>query len=555
MNAPPDTPLAAVPHRRLSPVSAARYSEKLCEFDFGECRTNFLPLLQEMNRIASESGDLSALLDTLLDIMERHLNIHRAVVSLADPASKRALIHRSRGLSEEEAARGIYAPDEGALGKVMLTGEAMVIPRIGETADWRAARRNKAERERAFLCVPIRHNGAILGALSAERRYRNIKLLRLDVDILAILAAAAAQSVALYLAESVRKATLENENRTLRNELAAQFAPENIIGQSRPMRNVYNLIGRVARTRATVLLLGESGVGKERVGSAIHYHSPEANGPFIRFNCAALPENLIESELFGHEKGAFTGAVAQRRGRFEEADGGTIFLDEVGELAPGMQAKLLRVLQEKRFERVGGNVTIRVDLRVIAATNRDLEKMVENGAFREDLYYRLNIFPITLPPLRMRGNDIALLAHHFMRGFAARMGIEVAGISPQALAMMMSHRWPGNVRELENVVERAVILSEGGLIEPGHLPPSLQTPVISELTAAGTLEARLAVAEYDMIVAALKQHRGNTTRTASHLGLTRRILGLRMARYNLKYKDYRGGAQQDREPARSWTPP
>ncbi|MDR0701835.1 MAG: sigma 54-interacting transcriptional regulator [Azoarcus sp.] len=539
MSAPSDSPLAAVPQRRLPPVSATRHADKLCEFDFGECRTNFLPLLQEMNRIAAESGGIEALLDTLLDIMERHLNIHRAVVSLADPASGRALIHKSRGLSEEEAARGIYAPGEGALGKVMLTGEAVVIPRIGETTEAGAAWRGRAERERAFLCVPIRHNGDILGALSAERRYKNIKLLYLDVDILAILAAAAAQSVALYLAEKVRKVALEDENRNLRNELAAQFAPENIIGQSRPMRNVYGLIERVVRTRATVLLLGESGVGKERVASAIHYHSPNANGPFIRFNCAALPESIIESELFGHERGAFTGAVTLRRGRFEEADGGTLFLDEIGELSPAMQAKLLRVLQEKRFERVGGNVTIQVDIRIIAATNRDLKKMAEEGAFREDLYYRLNIFPITLPPLRARGNDISLLAHHFAHNAAARMGIDATGISPRALAMMMSYHWPGNVRELENVIERAVILSESGFIESRHLPPSLQTPVISELTTAGTLDARLAVAEYDMIVAALKQHRGNTTQTASHLGLTRRILGLRMARYNLNYKDYR----------------
>jgi Nif-specific regulatory protein len=495
-----------------------------------------------MKRIAAETGDLAHLLDILLEVMQRHLKIVRGMVSLYEPDSGKIFIHKSYGLSDEEAARGIHALGEGVIGKVVETGRAIVVPRISDDSEFLSravSRDDEASRALSFLCVPIQYNGKALGAISAERLYDNRRLLRLDTDILSILAVSAAQAVELYLAEKVRRVRLEDENQRLRSVLREHFKPSNIIGNSTPMQEVYTLIKRVIRSRTTVLILGESGVGKERVASAIHYNSPHAQGPFIRFNCAALPENLVESELFGHEKGAFTDAAAFRRGRFEEADGGTIFLDEVGELSLPMQAKLLRVLQEKNFERVGGNVTLQVDIRILAATNRNLREMVDKGLFREDLYYRLNIFPITLPPLRERGNDIALLARHFAQRFASQMGVEAREISPQALGMLMCYHWPGNVRELENVIERAVILSEGGVIQSAHLPPSLQTPAVSEINAAGTLDTRLAAAEYDMIVESLKTHRGNTTQAAEHLGLTRRILGLRMKRYGVNYREYR----------------
>ncbi|MDR1662067.1 MAG: sigma 54-interacting transcriptional regulator, partial [Azoarcus sp.] len=236
---------------------------------------------------------------------------------------------------------------------------------------------------------------------------------------------------------------------------------------------------------------------------------------------------------------AFTGAVAQRRGRFEEADGGTIFLDEVGELTLPMQAKLLRVLQEKTFERVGGNQTIRVNIRILAATNRDLAAMVEQSKFREDLYYRLNVFPITIPPLRERGNDVIALADHFVSRFSTEMNIEVRRISTPALNMLSSYAWPGNVRELENVIERAMVLADGGAIHGYHLPPSLQAPVIGEVSKEGQLEARVTAVEYEMIVEALKLHHGNVSAAAGQLGLTRRMLTLRMRRYKLDYKTFR----------------
>ncbi|MBB3104545.1 sigma-54 interaction domain-containing protein [Azomonas macrocytogenes] len=516
---------------------------KYCEFDLGECRTDFLPLLYEMGRIATETGNLSDVLDVLLTLMQEHLKVVRGMVSLYEPGSGKIFIHKSCGLTETEVIRGTYDLGEGVIGRVVETGQAIVIPRIGEDPDIiaRIPNRNaRADQNLSFLCVPILRDGKVMGTISAERIYDKPDLLKLDVEILSILAATTAPAAELHLLELAQTRALE-ENRRLRSALQDRFKPTNIIGNSKPMQEVYGLIEKVIRSKTTVLILGESGVGKELVASAIHYNSCNADGPFVKFNCAALPESIIESELFGHERGSFTGAANLRRGRFEKADGGTIFLDEVGELSLSMQAKLLRILQERSFERVGGNVTIQVDLRVLAATNRNLKEMVDKGTFREDLYYRLNVFPVTIPSLRERGADIATLAEHFVARFSTEMGIHVERIAPSAMSMLMCYHWPGNVRELENIIERAVILSEGGAIEDAHLPPSLQVPMLSEIanSGGGILDARLGKAEQDMIVEALKIHKGNMTETANHLGLTRRILGLRMAKHNLNYKDYR----------------
>jgi Nif-specific regulatory protein len=339
--------------------------------------------------------------------------------------------------------------------------------------------------------------------------------------------------------ETIDRAKLLSENQRLQDALKDRYRPSNIIGNCKSMQEVYKLIEKVAKTKTTVLILGESGVGKELVASAIHYSGAESGGPFVQFNCAALPENLIESELFGHEKGSFTGATGVRKGRFEDADGGTIFLDEIGELPLTAQAKLLRVLQEKTLERVGANKPIHVDIRIVAATNRNLEEMVAQREFREDLYYRLNVFPITLPPLRERGADIIALADFFTQRFAQRHGKNIKRISTPALNMLMSYHWPGNVRELENVIERATILVENGVIHGYDLPPSLQMPASPEVAQKGTFETRISTYAYEMIVDALKACDGNMSEAAQMLGLTRRILGLRMKQYGIDYKDFR----------------
>jgi Nif-specific regulatory protein len=537
-------PRSSIPIQVFQPVVASnRPGAHLCECNIGECRTDLLPLLYEMNALVNTSGDLSTILQTLLRLMQRHMRVVRGMVSLFEPGKGRIFIHESFGLSEEEAARGTYEPGEGITGRVVETGAAIIVPRISDEPGFlnRTGSHNSAgDKNLSFLCVPILRGRKVMGTISAERVYDNPWLLDMDAGILSILATTTAQAVELFMMANIQNAALESENHRLRQALEARFKPDNIIGNSKPMQAVYRLIEKVTRSRTTVLILGESGVGKELVASAIHDNSANAEGPFIKFNCAALPESVIESELFGHEKGAFTGAISLRRGRFEEADGGTIFLDEIGELSLSMQAKFLRVLQEKSFERVGGNVTIQVNVRILAATNRNLREMVDAGQFREDLFYRLEVFPILIPPLRDRGNDIIALADHFVSRFSRETGIDVHRISTPALNMLMSYHWPGNVRELENVIERAMLLVDNGVIHGYDLPPALQAQVVPEVETEGsTLEARLNAIEYEMIIDTLKLHHGNMTSAATQLGLTRRILGLRMAKYKLEHKDFR----------------
>jgi Nif-specific regulatory protein len=324
------------------------------------------------------------------------------------------------------------------------------------------------------------------------------------------------------------RARLTEENVRLRDALGERLRPENIIGDSRPMRDLYARISQVASTDTTVLIRGESGTGKELVASAIHYASPRAARPFVRVNVAALGESLLESELFGHEKGAFTGALQSRIGRLEEAQGGTLFLDEVGDFSPIAQVKLLRVLQEREFERVGSNRTIRVDVRIVAATNRDLESAVATGSFRHDLYYRVNVFPLHLPALSTRRADILLLANHFAAKFAARMGKSINRISTPAIEALMAYHWPGNVRELENAIEHAVLLASDGVIFEHNLPPTLQLPR-STSTPEPSLAQRVEALERDMIQDALKRTSGNVAAAARELGLTARV-----TRYKLK---------------------
>jgi Nif-specific regulatory protein len=494
-----------------------------------------------MSSLIAEGADLSNTLIILLRTMEQHMNVVRGTVSLYDRNSGSIYVHESFGLTEEEESRGIYRFGEGITGQVVESGKAMIIPRIGDEPEFLSRTRDRSDEDNklSFLCVPIVRGHKVLGTISAERKYDNDVLLNLDVKLISVIAAMMAQAVEIYLLENVDRVSLINENRRLHNALKERFHPANIIGNSKGMREVYALIEKVAKTRTTVLILGESGVGKELVANAIHYSGVKPDGPSVQFNCAALPESIIESELFGHEKGSFTGATNFRKGRFEAADGGTIFLDEIGELPLSMQAKILRVLQEKTFERVGGNHPVKVDIRIVAATNRNLAEMVEKGQFREDLFYRLNVFPITIPPLRERGSDIIALADYFVGHYSAETGKDIKRISTPALNMMMSYHWPGNVRELENVIERATILAEDGVIHGYNLPPSLQTPIFSETVQQGGLDARLGVIEYEMIIDALKTYGGNMSESARELGLTRRILGLRMKKYKIHYKDFR----------------
>jgi Nif-specific regulatory protein len=305
------------------------------------------------------------------------------------------------------------------------------------------------------------------------------------------------------------------------------------------MREVFQMVSQVSKSNATVLIRGESGTGKELVANSIHYNSHRAKSPFIKVNCAALPVTLIESELFGHEKGAFTGAIKQKAGKFELAHKGTIFLDEIGSLGLEVQANLLRILQEKEFERVGGHRTIKTDVRIIAATNKNLEEAVEDQTFRGDLYYRLNVFPIYLPPLRERKTDILLLADYFLEKYARENHKGIKRFSTPAIDMLMEYHWPGNVRELENCIERAVLLCEEGVIHSYHLPPTLQTGKESDTVPTLSLEDAVASLEKEMIIDALKNTRGNISVAADILQTTVRKFAYKAQKYGVDYKLYR----------------
>ena len=325
---------------------------------------------------------------------------------------------------------------------------------------------------------------------------------------------------------------LLRENRELREALAERHRVEGILGESGPMQEALSLVRRVAPSDATVLIRGESGTGKELIARAIHHASPRATGPLVKVNCAALAESLLEAELFGHEKGAFTGAIATRKGRFELADGGSLFLDEIGDLPAHMQVKLLRVLQEREFERVGSSRPIAVNVRLLAATHRDLEALVREDRFREDLYYRINVVTITLPPLRERREDLPLLIDHFVRTFAAKNGKPIAGLTRDAREALLRYDYPGNVRELENLIERAVVLTRDEIIGIADLPLTLHEPV-PEPGAAPGLEAAVEALERRMIREALGRASGVQTRAAESLGISERVLRYKLKKYGL----------------------
>ncbi|HZA35380.1 MAG TPA: sigma-54 dependent transcriptional regulator, partial [Vicinamibacterales bacterium] len=334
------------------------------------------------------------------------------------------------------------------------------------------------------------------------------------------------------VAESERRRLVE-ENAHLRDELADRYAFRHIIGNSAPIQAVYEHVAQVARTNTTVLIRGESGTGKEMIAHAIHYNSPRAKKPFIKVSCAALPGSLIESELFGYEKGAFTGAHALKKGRFELAEGGTLFLDEIGDVDVTTQVKLLRALQEREIEHLGGTHSIRVNVRLVAATHRPLEELMAAGTFREDLFYRLNVFTIFAPPLRERKPDIMLLADHFLAKYSVEHGKHIKRIATPAIDMLTSYHWPGNVRELENTIERAVLVCEGNVIHGHHLPPTLQTAEASGTLPRTSLEDTVATFERDLIQDALKSTRGNRARAARLLQTTERILGYKVRKYGI----------------------
>lgn len=502
-----------------------------------------LSLLFGISQRLDATLDLRAVLELVFDQIVEHMGMIRGAVTLLNRKTGEISIECAYGLSSLQQEKGRYKLGEGITGSVVETGEPAVVPRISEEPmflDKTGARKKASESEITYICVPVKLGSEVIGTLGIDKPYDPDCSLENDVRLLSVISSMIAQAAKLRQEAEEEKERLLAENTRLQNELKDRFQPANIIGRSHIMNTVYDQIAQVCKSNASVLILGESGTGKELVASAIHYNSLRADKPFVKVNCAALPESVLESELFGHEKGSFTGAHAARKGRFELAHGGTIFLDEIGDITPATQIKLLRVLQEREFERIGAVETTKVDVRLLAATNRNLEEMIAEGTFREDLYYRLNVFPIRIPPLRERKTDILLLADHFVEKYNKMNAKHINRISTPAIDMMMAYHWPGNVRELENCIERAVLVAEGEVIHGHHLPPTLQLPSGGvDLSGSGDLQDALDNLERDMIIDSLKTARGNRAKAARALGITERLMGIRVKKYGIDSRRFR----------------
>lgn len=494
-----------------------------------------LSTLLEISQALSGTLQFRASIHRVLEMLERHHGIIRGTVTLLNEQTGELYIDAAIGISSD-GARARYKLGEGITGRVVESGKPVVVPQVSREPLFlnRAAQRKGLDKqELTFICLPIMSNRKPIGALSVDLHFKKDRDYDRAVKFFRVVASMISQALKVQRSVEAERQRLLDENIHLRQELKERYDFSNIIGNSGPMRQVYEQVAQVAGTNTTVLIRGESGTGKELIAHAIHYNSTRAKKPFVKVSVAALPETLIESELFGYEKGAFTGAQNRKKGRFEMAEGGTLFLDEIGELNPSTQVKLLRVLQEREFERLGGTETIKVNVRLIAATNKDLEKAIAEGSFREDLYYRLNVFTIFVPPLRERKPDVLLLADHFLEKYSREHGKRIKRISTPAIDMLSTYHWPGNVRELENCVERAVLVCDGHVVHGHHLPPTLQTAAASDTVTRLSLGAAIEAYEKDLIQDALKTTRGNRARAAKLLGTTERILGYKVKKYSL----------------------
>jgi len=502
-----------------------------------------LSTLVEVGRILADTTSLKAALEQTLETLGRHHGTVRSFVMLLDRESEKIRIEATYGLNIDQARRVTYRVGEGVIGRVVQSGKPVVVPQTSQEPlllnRLRSIDETSNRREMSFICVPILIDNKAIGVIGADRPYKEERDFDRTTKFLSVIASMIGQALKVEQRFEADKKRLVDENIHLKQELRERYDYSRIIGNSNPMRQVYEQVTQVARTNTTVLLRGESGTGKEMVAHALHYNSLRAGKPFVKISCAALPETLIESELFGYEKGAFTSAQGRKKGRFELADGGTLFLDEIGDLDLSTQVKLLRVLQEREFERLGGTETIKVNVRLIVATNKDLEEGIRRSEFREDLYYRLNVFTIFMPALRERKPDILLLAEHFVEKFEREHGKHIKRISTPAIDMLTSYHWPGNVRELENVIERAVLVCDSNVIHGHHLPPTLQTAEGTDTVTRLSLASAMEAYERDLIQDALKTSRGNRAKAAKLLDSTERIIGYKVKKYAIKCDRFR----------------
>jgi len=520
------------------PSSLAKWMEPE-QAHAGEVRK--LSTLLETSQALSSTLDLKQALHRVLEILGRHHGALRSTVVLLNEESGDVEVEASAG-AVTPGKRVRYRLGEGITGQVVQSGKPIVVPRVSREPAFlnRAADRPELpQQELSYISAPISLEGRTVGAVGVDLRYKADRDYHRTVKFLGVVASMIAQAVKVHRLIRADRQRLVDENTHLRLELKERYDFSNLIGTSGPMRQVYEQVSQVARTNTTVLLRGESGTGKELIAHALHYNSPRARKPFVKVSCAALPHDLIESELFGYEKGAFTGAHASKKGRFELAHGGTLFLDEIGELNLATQIKLLRVLQEREFERLGGTQPIRADIRLVAATNKDLEKAIAVGEFREDLFYRLNVFAIFVPPLRERKPDILLLADHFVEKFAREHSKDVRRVATPAIDMLMSYHWPGNVRELANAIERGVVVCDGPVLHAHHLPPTLQTAEATGTVSTRSLRDVLEAVERDALQDALKSARGNRAKAARLLSTTERIFNYRVRKLGVDWRRFR----------------
>jgi Nif-specific regulatory protein len=522
------TTIAKVATRSTPPDSPSREHERLGT------------LLQIGENLSSTLNAKAGIQEVLETLSRRHA-VARSLVVLIDEEGKQLHVEAAHGLNRP-SHHIQYTLGEGVIGKVVESGRAVVVTRVTKepTLVFRASsREDPHEEESSFICVPIGFDRRVVGALGVNLKFKPDRNFDRSRAFFSVAASMIGQMLKVQRLIAAQHRRLVNENAHLRQELKERYDFAGIVGNSGPMQRVYEQVAQVARSSTTVLLRGESGTGKELIAHAIHYNSPRAKKPFVKVSCGALPDTLIESELFGYEKGAFTGADARKKGRFELAEGGTLFLDEIGDVQISTQVKLLRVLQEREFERLGGHETLKADVRLIAATNKDLERAIEQGKFREDLFYRLNVFPIFIPPLRERKPDVLLLADHFLQRFSAEHGRDIRRLSTPAIDMLASYHWPGNARELQNVIERAVLVCDGHVIHAHHLSPTLQTAEASGTVMSIALDDAVAAYEKDLLQDALKSARGNRAKAARLLRTTERIVNYKVRKLGIDWKRFK----------------
>ncbi len=497
---------------------------------------------------------LKDVFDVVMKKLAENFNIMRGMLVLFDANNLNELsVFSAYNLTDEEISRGIYKVGEGIIGKVVENGKPISITDINKDDVFLNKMKIKRDKniEISFIAVPIKISGIVFGVLAIEKYFESLEKLKDEEDVLFLINGIIANKVKIYQKMTEEKSVLLKENLNLKKELYDKYGINNIIGKNKKMLDIFELIKMVADSTSSILILGESGTGKELVAKSLHFNSSRKYSPFVSINCSAIPENLLESELFGYKKGAFTGAGTDKKGKFLLADGGTLFLDEIGEMPINLQVKLLRAIQEKEIEPIGSEFRIKVDIRILSATNKDPLDLIKSGKLREDLYYRLNVVEIKLPSLKERKDDIPLLIHHFIEKYSKINNRNIKWISHEALKMLQSYHWAGNVRELENVIERAILLSKENTIEVQDLPSSIinaeryQTEEIyiekwidsflkNEKDHGKAYKNFMDIIEKELLTKALLHNKRNKIKTSEFLGINRNTLRTKMNLYNIK---------------------